>query len=303
MWMIRQFLTDKQIKEKDIDTLSRFIRYRLGGYRLVIREMPVGQRLYRGVICDKKPTGVSSVSYPPAAKVGIGRLNRPGAPMFYCSVAAPGVFYELRAKPGDRVALSMWQVVKPMWVHAIGYHQDALEKIGAKYQRGRQELINPLSNETKANAQVRRLLSLALTESVPRGEEYRYKQSIAINELLFHDAGVMTKLPDSPNSDRAAGTVYPAMQLRGDADNAALWPAYVDSCVQIKTISYVLVETYDERNLSYGLNVLSKAEEFRGQEIVWAADLEVGVGTKGSVGFENGQWLLRDGENHIYDRH
>jgi hypothetical protein len=46
------------------------------------------------------------MAVPPADKAKLNRANRAGRPMFYCSVGAPAVFYELRAKQGDRIALN-----------------------------------------------------------------------------------------------------------------------------------------------------------------------------------------------------
>jgi hypothetical protein len=55
--------------------------------------------------------------------------------MFYCSAAAAAVFFELRAKKGDRIALSRWDVVEPLWMHNLGYHPVSLQRIGANDRR------------------------------------------------------------------------------------------------------------------------------------------------------------------------
>jgi hypothetical protein len=49
----------------------------------------------------------------------LGRVNRIGKPVFYCSRAAPAVFYELRVKEGDLIALSEWEVAEPLWMPAV----------------------------------------------------------------------------------------------------------------------------------------------------------------------------------------
>jgi hypothetical protein len=228
--MTLKLVSDSQIRDKDIDTLKRFIRYKLGGYRVAINEIPAGHQFFRGVLCEDRPSTIDRISYPPVERVTrLGRVNRPGTPMFYCSVAAAPVFYELRAKKGDLVALSRWEVVEPLWMHHLGYHQDALRRMGVADLTMRSRLTNPIPNETKENARLRRQLSLAFTEDIPDGKEYRYKQSIAINELLFDGASPLPAPPDGPQSRRVASTAYPAMQMKGAADNAAIWPEFVDT--------------------------------------------------------------------------
>ena len=153
---------------------------------VAVTDISTDNLLYRGVLCQQRPNKIDQVSFPPVDKVTkLGRVNRVGKPMFYCSLAGPGVFYELRAKQGDLIALSEWEVAEPLWMHNLGYHQDALRRMGAPDGAMRPRLTNPTPNENKHNAGLRRQLSLAFTEDVREGREYRYKQSIAINELLF----------------------------------------------------------------------------------------------------------------------
>lgn len=302
--MTLTLLSDGQLRDKDIDTLKRFIRCKLGGYRVAINEVPAGHPFFRGVLCEDQPTTIDRISYPPAERVTkLGRLNRPGTPMFYCSVASAAVFYELRAKKGDLVALSRWEVAEPLWMHHLGYHQDALRRMGAADVTMRPRLTNPIPNETKENARLRRQLSLAFTKDIRDGEEYRYKQSIAINELLFDDASPLPACRNGPLSSRVAGTVYPAMQMKGTADNAAIWPKFVDSSLRIKSVDYASVEAADEARSSYTILTLAMSHAFHGREIIWRKSLAPESERRRHVALENGEWILRDGRNRIYDRH
>jgi hypothetical protein len=262
MRMMLKPFTDDQLRQKDIDTLKRFLRNKLGGYRVAIKDIRTNNLLFRGVLCPERPSTIDRVSYPPADKITkLGRVNRIGTPMFYCSVAAPAVFFELQAKQGDLIALSEWGVAEPFWMHNLGYHQDALRRIGTSDvgMPQRQRLTNPSPNETKENANLRRRLSLAFTKDVREGEEYKYKQSIAINELLFDKAEPLPKYPDGPKFSQAAGTVYPAMRMRGAADNVVIWPEFVDSSLRIKSVRHVLVEAADEAKSAYTFLTLALA--------------------------------------------
>jgi hypothetical protein len=88
-----------------------------------LKNINAGNIIYRGVPWDHRPDSIAELSYPPVDKVTqLGRLNRPGQPVFYASCAGPGVFYELKAREGSRIAFSEWEVMKPLWMHNLGYH-------------------------------------------------------------------------------------------------------------------------------------------------------------------------------------
>jgi hypothetical protein len=296
-----KIFSDDQLREKDIDTLKRYLRYKLGGYRVALADITTVNVLYRGVAWPHRPSKIDHVSYPPADRVTkLGRVNRIGKPVFYGSVAGPGVFYELRARPGDLIALSEWEVAEPLWMHNLGYHQDALSRIGAPDVAMRQRFLNPIPNEAKTNEKLRRQLSLAFTEDIRDGQEYRYKQSIAIHELLFDGASPLPVYPDGPKSSRAAGTVYPALRMRGSADNVAIWPEFVDTSLRIKSVRYVLVEAAEEVTSSYTFLVLAMSTKFDGREIVWQETALPENRRRSHIAMERDHWVLRDGFNNTY---
>jgi hypothetical protein len=72
------------------------------------------------------------------------------------------VFYELRAKQGDQIALSQWEVAEPVWMHNLGYHEAALAKLGAPDIPARANTYDLIPNETVKNAQLRRFSGKAL---------------------------------------------------------------------------------------------------------------------------------------------
>jgi hypothetical protein len=189
-------------------------------------------------------------------------------------------------------------------MHNLGFHKATLKRIGGPLAGGRQRFANPIPNETKFNEKLRRQLSEAFAEDVPKGEEFRYKLSIAINELLFDDAEPLRNdLPDGPRSDRAAGTVYPAMQMRGAADNVAILPYFVDRYLRLKSVSYGLVEAADPERYSYTVSSLAMSEGLDGKNIIWGPGLTDARARRGHIAFENGMWVQRDGLNEIYDIH
>jgi hypothetical protein len=77
------------------------------------------------------------------------------------------VFYELKAREGSRIAFSEWEVMTPLWMHNLGYHSDALARLGAAPNRARLPLIEPIPNEMQRNKRLRKKVALAFTVDVP----------------------------------------------------------------------------------------------------------------------------------------
>jgi hypothetical protein len=301
---MRLFWRD-EIRRKDIDTLKRQLRAKLGGYVKDIHFSTPKNRFYRGVVCQHRPDTVDRISYPPAALIKrMGRLNRLGQSIFYASCSAPAVYYEIHARPGDRVAVSTWELIEPVYLHNLGFHPGSLKRMGGSLEGPRHKLANPIPNETAFNARLRRQLSDAFAEDVPEGEEWRYKLPIAINELLFDGAGPLpTSYSNGPCFAKAVGTVYPALRMRGAADNVAIWPEYVSRFLRLKFVNYVVVEAANMPTLSFTVSSLAQADEFRGNEIAWRGGIADERSKRGHISFEHEHWILRDGFDEIYDSH
>jgi hypothetical protein len=299
-----QFFTLKQLQTMSVEALKAYLRRRIGGYTVAIKDMKTN-RIFRGVPCDERPMSVDRISYPPSNRVlRPGRANREHRPMFYGCVGAFPIFFEIHVKQGDLVALSEWDVSEPLWMHNLGYHPEALDRLGAPIPTQRLPLINPIPNETNHNRKLRKRMSLAFTADVPDGEEYRYKETIAINELLFERASpIAERGGDSPRSERVAGTVYPSVKMKGLADNVAIWPDFVDRYLQIKSVRFLRVETADEKTLTYSFLTIGYSQTFSGKAIIWQEDLAPEAQRRTHVHLENGQWVFRDGSDKKYDVH
>lgn len=224
--------------------------------------------------------------------------------MFYCCLGAFPVFLELHAKQGDLIALSEWVSSESLWMHHLGYHTDALTFMGAPIPPARHPLVHPIPYETPHNNQLRRRMSLAFTKEVPDDAKYRYKESIAINELLFDRAEpIPYQGVGAPTSDRAAGTVYPTVQMRGLADNVAIWPEFVDRYLKPVSVRYVRVEAAHEERMAYRFLTIGCASGFQDRSIMWKNELPPEDERITSVAQEGGLWIFRDGRGRIYDRH
>jgi RES domain-containing protein len=267
-----------------------------------VKNITAGNVIYRGVFWDHRPDLISHFSYPPPNKVTeLGRLNRPGQSVFYASCAPPGVFYELKAREGSLIAFSEWEVMKPLWMHNLGYHADALARLGALPNSARLSLIEPIPNETQHNRRLRKKVALAFTEDVPPGFEYRYKQSVALTEFWCEHQQRLPVYPDGPQTDDVAGVVYPSLQMRGDADNLVLWPEFVHSSMALRQVQYVLVEKADYTRLAFSFLTLALAHEFAdGMSIKWRDDLPTEDARRCQIALEDDKWVQRDGLGKVY---
>jgi hypothetical protein len=300
-----EFFTFEQLQTMTIDALKAYLRRRIGGYRVVIKDMPTTNRVFRGRVCEERPRTTDDISYPQPHRVTkYGRANRDHISMFYGCLGAFPIFFEIHAKQGDLVALSEWATIEPLWMHNLGYHPEALDRMGAPVPSQRSPLVNPIPNETNHNFNLRRRMSLAFTADVPDGSEYRYKETIAINELLFDRASpIAVRGHNSPQSERVAGTVYPTVKMKGLADNVAIWPDFVDRSLRIKSVRFLRVETADQERLAYTFLTIGYSQTFSEKTIVWQGDLAPEAERRTHVTFEDGHWVFRDGSKRIYDVH
>lgn len=294
--------TDGQLRHQTIEALKAQLQNKLSGMVRAVKDINAENLVYRGVEWNERPDLISQLSYPPPDSVRqLGRLNRPGQSIFYASCAPPGVFYELRAQQGACICWSEWQVLEPLWMHNLGYHAEALTRMGSQPTSARATLTDPIPDEAAHNRRLRRQVALAFTEHVGPGQEHRYKQSVAISEFWSeHDEG-LARFVDGPQHDRVAGFVYPTMQMRGDADNVALWPAFVHSSLALRQVQYVRVERVDPERSAFTLLTLALAHEFvDGTSIKWREELPCEDDRRCQIALEDGVWVQRDGRDRIY---
>jgi hypothetical protein len=145
------------------------------------------------------------------------------------------------------------------------------------------------------------LLALAFTEDVRDGDEYRYKQSIAINELLFDNSFSIIPFWDGPQFDRAAGTVYPSLQMRGEVDNAVIFPEFVDRALKLQAVQVVSVEAADEKAFSYSVRLCHQSRAVDHGRILWIDPLPPEMAIRMHFALEHGRWLAKDDDGNSYE--
>jgi hypothetical protein len=93
------------------------------------------------------------------------------------------------------------------------------------------------------------------------------------------------------------------MGMRGDADNAVFLPEFVDSSLRIREVRYVKVEQANEAIAAYTWLTTAFANKFDADNIQWQPSIGSEPNRRSSIGLEDGHWVLRDGNNNIYDFH
>src|SRR5262249_8975781 len=111
----------------DVDEIKKRLDPFMRGRVVTSPIIPHGTFLYRArrvTSTFNKGIGIKKCDliYPPAHSARLGRLNRDGQSLFYCSVHKPSVFYELQGLQKDEeIILTFWKTTEKMFVNNIGY--------------------------------------------------------------------------------------------------------------------------------------------------------------------------------------
>ena len=275
--------------DTDIDVIKDRLFILFKGYVHITPKDPY-RSIYRGVPWPTKPNYISDLSYPkPEYVKSYGRVNRPNESIFYGSTSIQAIFHELKLKPGDKVALSKWQIQKPMFLNNIGYTYKCFKKLRSKRNLPSWSAIKANdTNKDEINIKVREYFSNEFTKNIPQGQEYLYKVSIAIAEKHFRN-------------NIFNGLLYPSIVMNAEADNIALKTNFVDEYLAIEKVIYVKVIDIDKNN-EYRYEVLTHAEEFtKSGEINWAQKWMMNDNNVLIFKVENDRWVARDERGNIVD--
>jgi len=275
----------------NIDSLKKCISTLTIGYTLKTPKIPAGRKLYRGILWQEKPYEVSKLSYPPKEMVSkFHRAGRPNQSLFYCSSAREAVFYELGVCAGDKLVVAEWETTDSLFVNNVGFDPDTLKKLGSN-----RDCLN-LNNEKlpeefkKHNKLVRQFFSNEFTRKVHRGQEHLYKISVAIAEQHFQ-------------SDMFDALLYPAIAMKGKADNLAIKPQSISEKLVLKKAEYIQVT--DDSNDGYKMTMLDFANSFSEDGwIEWKGRLPHWVlRNKGDqlVTVENSKWVARNTDGEVVE--
>lgn len=127
-----QAIKNLKLEVTDLDYLKEQLLPIVHSYFHISPIANYGQLVFRGVHWREKPTNKKQLSYPPAEIIKtFQRVNRPHKPMFYGSVGCHSTILELAPQTGDRIAISKWRVIKPLYLNSLGYSEDIFRDAGS----------------------------------------------------------------------------------------------------------------------------------------------------------------------------
>ena len=265
------------LQDLGVDEIRELIRPLMKGVVIQTPRVPAGTFLYRARKLDKsfnkdREILLSDLKYPPPDKATLGRLNRDGQSVFYCSGSKEPIYLELpNLSEGHEIILSIWKTTEPMILNNIGYTDYIFNQIGAKrvapswsvfkiddYNQVITLYENSLSDEERErllsheeNRTLRELMSKEYMREVHDSERYHYKLTTALAEL---------HLGKINNYDQQfAGILYPSVKMLANADNFALNPDFVDQHIKFKKNIHIRVTNRDGNSIS--INIIDEAFE------------------------------------------
>ncbi len=281
------------LQNTSIDELEELLNPLFIGYKVSAPRFETGIYLYRGRICDK-PSNTKDVNYPlPSVITSYGRLNNISESIFYGATARGVPFFELDVDVGDRIALSVWKSTERILLNHVGFTDECTTLLNSKRNLDRiYEFVKETNNFGDLNNFVHSYLASKFSETIKKGEEYKYKLTIAIGRKLIM-------------GDLFAGILYPTITMSGNADNFALKPECVNDKLVLEKVEYIRVDKCSA-GLRYNITLLDFANSFtKNGEIEWKSRLPHWVlrkkGEMLRVAVENGRWVARNPNGEIVE--
>ena len=280
----------------DIDILRSRINLLLKGYTFVAPTWPQGQVVFRGRKfneINEKPINRSNLTYPKAVNVKtFQRANRPGQPMFYCSLTKEPLFFELKSNDGEYIAISKWRFKTKMLASNVGFEEQVFNDLCSARSVPEWSGFMP----STAQCLVSKFFAKQFTMNVSIDEEYRYKISAAIAEELYLKD---INLDDDAKRDgvQFGGLHYPSIAMHANSDNLALFPHFVDNYLDFVSVDWVRIDA-QKPDFTYDITYLDFANSFSADDFIeWKgrrSHCKLRPGEMVKISVENGQLVSRD---------
>lgn len=242
--------------------------------------MQKGQRLYRGVIYQKKPDRTSFLGAPPKDRVtGYQRCNTPGHPMFYCSPDPSAIYYELGVSKGDRVYHSKWTVINPDFFI--------------------NQLISSFPEKDTSQVQeiVQTYLETVFSQPVHETYSYQYKITAAISEVL-----TTREIAGDDQNRKMGGLAFPSVAHPKQSLNIVLFPDIAESCLSLDYVEEVQVTESKGKEISVKYTDISS--NLDNGTISWSGkpkEWRLNKGEMLTITAEKDGWIARDPSGNVVD--
>ncbi len=290
------------MKNADIDFLKKRIGDFFVGYYLSTIALKKGNTLYRGVKWpeNEKPDVISKISYPDKSYIRtLGRCNRLGNSMFYCSYSREAPFFELKVSKGDFIAVSHWLNKREVMVNNVGYVDETFQRYGSS-RGGVPDWVTSQGVGCVWQREIHSFFAEEFTKDIPSDEAYKYKLSIAIMEKLIE--GTLDHI--LAYNGGFAGLIYPSLSMSANSDNYAIFPDFVDECLELKKVEWIRVDGVRGDN-KIDITVLDFADSFSDEgKIEWKGRIpnwELKPGEGAVVEVRNGCYEVRDLQGNLLE--
>ena len=277
------------LSRASIDELKVILAPAIEGRVVNVPILNAGTPVYRARI-EERPTHIRDLSYPAPALAPLGRVNRAGAPVFYCSAAREGALFEVAPSLGATVAVVKWITTKPMVVHPVGYSLSAFNQLQSK--RDSESWVGFFSEPGgSAHAEITDFLATTFVRVIGPGESSDfYKLSVAIAEMLFAQ-------------DMFDGLLYPTIALAAGSDNLAIKPTFVDQHLQF--VEAELFRVQEVRDQGFEVLPLDLARHVEPDgAVAWRGrPKQLVLPPYGTLVLtaENGRWVARDSDGRVVE--
>ncbi len=78
-------------------------------------------------------------------------------------------------------------------------------------------------------------------------------------------------------------------------DNVVIWPEFVDACLELVSVQYVLIDEADEARAVHAFLTLAQSGALDVDNILWADTTAPEHARRSSVSFNDGRWVPSDG--------
>lgn len=233
------------------------------GYTLSSLSFNPGFFIYRGIKYDAKPILFSYLSYPPVHKAKMGRANRVGVPVFYCATEKNVPFFELNAKPGERLVISEWALQTDLLVNNVGYTEPVFVDLNSIRPVPNFHPNDMLNEEVlhQGDILVQNFLAKTFSQKISDDDFYLYNITNAIAEKHFSEG-------DTFEYAKFKGLMYPTIRMEANADNLALTQLAIDKdFLKFEKVEYVEVINLNDNIYTY--KILDVAFKINAEEIQW----------------------------------
>lgn len=240
-----------------IDDYKSKLKLLFIGYTINSINLNPGFLIYRGIKYERKPALLSHLSYPPINTCKMGRANRHGVPVFYGATDKNVPFYELDAKPGERMVISEWTIQKDFIFNNVGYTEAVFKGLNSA------RAIPSFSpyNNSRENVLVQNFLAKTFSQKISDNNNYLYKITNAIAEKHYSEGGISDAL-------MFKGLVYPTIRMNANADNFAITQLAIDKgFLKFEKVEYI--EILKGVNDSFSYKILDVAFNICNKEIQW----------------------------------